>query len=101
MHALLRHFQAPQRRSFVHSQMIGDIALDNILRVFARGMTDIALEHDLRSDLLGDDSAGCIAMVSELDVVSHSEFGSHSGVPHLTVADRCLGGSTVPLYRPT
>jgi hypothetical protein len=40
-------------------------------------------------------------MVSELDVVSHSEFGSHSGVPHLTVADRCLGGSTVPLYRPT
>ena len=62
-----------ERRPFVHGQVIGLIALDQVLRLVLRGVDDIAFELDFGRDFLLDGSSDSACFRVPRNVVANFE----------------------------
>lgn len=62
-----------QSGSFVHRQMIGLLALDQVLGLVDRGPHSVALEPDLRRDLLPNDTGHATGLRIPMHSISNFE----------------------------
>ena len=77
-----------ERRAFVHGQVIGLVALDEILRLFLRGADRIVLELLGRSDFLfsyGSTHPPCFGVPAHMISDLESGCGSFHGLVHAVI----------------
>src|SRR5580658_3343419 len=73
----LLFLEFPDRRPFVHGQMVGSVALDQVLRLALRGMDCVSLERNRRRDPFQDRSPNMTGFRVPSDVISDLKVVLH------------------------
>src|ERR1039457_6590701 len=82
------HFES---RTFVHSQVVGLIALDQILRLLLRSVNRVTLERNFGGMLFLDRPSNPTCFRVPLNVVSHFEVVFHRRAPSMIPPHYCPG----------
>ena len=70
--------ESMQGNTFVHRQMIGLLALDQVLRFLRRGSDRVALELDMRRNLLANDTSDSTCLRIPMHSLSNLEYRHRS-----------------------
>jgi hypothetical protein len=75
-------------RAFVDGQVVGPVALDEVLRLLFRGVPPVALEGDRRGDFLLDRSPDPARFRVPLDMIAPLQVACRTGYPTARVPRR-------------